>query len=110
MSDLERRAEARRAALAIRAAIADPKLAGERSVAHVKMSRPQRGLWLISWANFPGLVMDAGRGVYLHQLLPGWEYTVSEMRTEMLDDLDHFAETGEQPKVATTGNQGSLRL
>jgi hypothetical protein len=23
------------------------------------------------------------------------------MRSEMIDDLEHFAETGEQPKVAT---------
>lgn len=102
MSGLKSRSEARLAALAIRAAIADRSIAGERSVAHVLMSRPRRGVWLVTWSKLPGLVMDAGRKVYMHVLLPGWEYTIAEMRTELIDDLDHFALTGEQPKAATT--------
>lgn len=39
--------------------------------------------------------------IYTHALLPNWEYTISEMRTEMIDDLEHLAATGERPKVAT---------
>ena len=46
-------------------------------------------------------VRAGGRRVYVHALLPKWEYTVAEMRTEMLDDLEHLAATGEQPKAAT---------
>lgn len=101
MSGLKLRAEARTAALAIRAAIANRSNAGERSVAHIDMSRPRRGVWLVTWANLPGLCLDAGRRVYSHVLLPGWEYTVAEMKSELIEDLDHFALTGEQPKVAT---------
>lgn len=95
------REEAASAARAIRRAIADPKTAGERSTMHIDMSRPRRGVWLFTWANLPGLTLEAGRHLYSHTLLPGWEYTQAELRTEMLDDLEHFAETGELPKVAT---------
>lgn len=102
VADLKIRAEARTAALAIRAAIADRSLAGKRSVAHLLVARPRRGVWLVTWSKLPGLMLDAGRRVYWHTLLPAWEYTVAEMKTEMLDDLDHFALTGEQPKTATT--------
>ena len=65
------------------------------------MARPRRGVWLATWPNLPGLTLDCGRRVYTRTLLPKWEYTVAEMRTEMLDDLEYLAETGEQPKVAT---------
>lgn len=95
------RQEAASAARTIRRAIVDPSSAGERSAAHILMSRPRRGVWIFSWANVPGLTLEAGRHLYSHKLLPGWEYTPTEMRTEMLDDLERFAETGELPKVAT---------
>lgn len=65
------------------------------------MARPRRGVWLAMWSNLPGLALDCGRRCYSHSLLPGWEYTIAEMRTEMIDDLEHFARTGEQPKIAT---------
>jgi hypothetical protein len=94
-------ADASKAAAAIRAAIADPASAGERRTTHLLMARPRRGVWLAMWANLPGLVLDCGRRRYSHAMLPGWEYTVAEMRTEMIDDLEHFAKTGEQPKIAT---------
>ncbi len=84
---------------AIRAAIADPVKAGERGTVHVDFARPRRGVWLTTWAKLPGLFFDGK--AYTHSLLPGWQYTVSEMRGEMLDDLEHFARTGEQPKEAT---------
>jgi hypothetical protein len=95
------RSDAAKAAAAIRRAIANPASAGERSVIHLLMARPRRGVWLATWSNLPGLTLDSGRRVYAHALLPKWEYTVAEMRTEMIDDLEHFAATGEQPKVAT---------
>ena len=44
---------------------------------------------------------DLGTGAYTHVLLPGWQYTDAEMRTEMIEDLERFATTGEQPKVST---------
>lgn len=43
----------------------------------------------------------AGTRRYSHVLLPGWEHTPAELRTEMIVDLERFAETGELPKVAT---------
>lgn len=70
------------------------------------LARPRRGIWLVTWENLPGLMFDAGRRMYSHVLLPRWEYSVAEMRTEMLDDLDHFALTGEQPKTATNKGEG----
>lgn len=85
----------------IRAAIANPRTAGDRMTAHIDLSRPRRGVWLVMWSNLPGLTLDCGRRVYSHTLLPGWEYTPAELRTELIADLEHFAETGEQPKVAT---------
>lgn len=100
MSDLKLRAEARRSALAIRATLADRSLAGERRTAHLNLGR-RRGAWLVTWEKLPGLMLDAGRRMYSHILLPGWEYTVAEMKTEMIEDLDHFALTGERPKVST---------
>lgn len=92
---------AQEAARAIRASIKDPTSAGERRVAHILLSRPRRGLWMATWENLPGLTFDAGRRTYSHALLPTWEYTIAEMKTEMLDDLDKLAATGEQPKEAT---------
>lgn len=95
------RDDARAAARAIRGALADPASAGEPSAAHLLLARPRRGVWVRMWANLPGLTMNMTRKVYSHVLLPGWEYTVAEFRTEMIADLERFAETGEQPKVAT---------
>ena len=73
---------------------------------HVDLARPRRGVWLATWPNLPGLMLDLGKRTYTHELLPGWEYTPAEMRTEMVDDLERFAETGEQPKVATRVSNG----
>lgn len=95
------REAARSSAAAIRAAIANPSAAGEPRTAHVLLARPRRALWLTTWSGLPGLMLDAGRRVYLHKLLPGWEYTPAEMRSEMLEDLERFADTGEQPEAAT---------
>lgn len=68
---------------------------------HLDLARPRRGVWLAMWANLPGLMNDCGSLSWSHVLLPGWTYTLAEMRTEMLDDLEHFAVSGEQPKTAT---------
>ena len=89
------------AARTMRAWLADPALGGERSVAHLDLARPRRGVWLEMWSNLPGLTRDLGSHAWSHTLLPGWQYTDAEMRTEMIDDLEHFAATGEQPKAAT---------
>jgi len=95
------REAARAAAKAIRAALADPATAGERRVAHVLLARPRRGTWLTAWSNLPGLTLDRRGRSYTHALLPGWQYTPGEMKTEMIEDLERFAETGEQPKEST---------
>ena len=98
----EMRASAKQSATVIRTAIINPTWAGEPSVAHLRMSRPRRGVWLKTWSRLPGLVLDLGARTYTHELLPGWQYTPAEMKTEMIEDLEHFAATGEQPKVATS--------
>lgn len=101
MSNSAERTGAPTAVVAIRLALREPESAGERCVMHVDMARPRRGVWLATWPNLPGLILDLGRRTYTHTLLPGWEYNVQEMRTEMLEDLDKLATTGELPKVAT---------
>jgi len=97
------RPDAARAAEAIRKLLAEPGSAGREVTAHLLLGRPRRGAWWTSWANLPGFVQmrSAAGTVYRHQLLPNWEYTSAEMRTEMLEDLDRLALTGEQPKEAT---------
>lgn len=101
LGEAAEREKASAAAIAIRAAIADPSSAGEKSSAHILRSRPLGSSWLTMWSNLPGLMLDHRAREYTHTLLPGWSYTPAEMRTEMLDDLEHFAATGEQPKVVT---------
>lgn len=98
---LHSRADAHKSAAAIRAAIADPIAAGKRHHAHIYFDRKRGGTWIATWSNLPGLTMDVRHRSYTHTLLPGWEYTVAEMRTEMIEDLERCAETGELPKVAT---------
>jgi hypothetical protein len=93
--------QAKQSAMAIRRAIADPTSVGEPSVTHLLMARPRRGMWIKTWSNLPGLMLDAGTRSYTHTLLPGWQYTPREMKTEMVEDLERFADTGEQPKEAT---------
>lgn len=85
----------------MRACLADPTLAGERATAHLDLARPRRGVWIETWSKLPGLMRDCASGAYTHALLPGWQYTAAEMRTEMIEDLERYALTGEQPKVAT---------
>lgn len=95
------RLDAKVSADAIRASITDPTKAGERSVVHFLMARPRRGVWVATWSNLPGLMLHLDDRTYTHTLLPGWQYTPAEMKTEMLEDLEHFAVTGEQPKTVT---------
>lgn len=97
----QERAAAARSAAAIRLAIADPAAAGERVTAHLLLARPRRGLWLRTWSNLPGLTFHVTAGGYTHDLLPGWQYTGREVRTEMIADLEHLAATGERPTEAT---------
>lgn len=93
--------QAAEAARALRAIVADPATAGERTVAHFDLARPRRGVWVEMWSNLPGLMRDCRSGQYTHVLLPGWQYTAYEVRSEMIEDLEHLALTGEQPKTAT---------
>lgn len=86
---------------AMRTFLCDPTTAGERSVAHLDLARPRRGVWIEMWSNLPGLMRDCRTGSYTHALLPGWQYTEAEMRTELVEDLALFAATGAQPKEAT---------
>jgi hypothetical protein len=99
--DQDRREAARQAAIAIRRALTDPASAGEPMAVHLLLARPRRGTWMIGWANLPGFKLDRGAQRYYHTLLPGWQYTAEEMKTELIADLEHFAATGEQPKEAT---------
>ena len=94
------REQARVAAAALRAAIADPSSMGEHMVMHVDLGRPRRGEWREMWANLPGF-LRINRNRYRHALLPGWEYARDEIRTEMISDLEALAERGERPSAAT---------
>jgi hypothetical protein len=102
-TDDERR-QAGEAARAMRAAIANPNLVGAKSIVHVDLVRPRRGEWWETWSNLPGLVRVNGpRGHYWHTLLPGWTYARSEIRSEMIPDLEALAERGVRPTEATSG-------
>ena len=96
----EERRRAGEAARALRAAIADPSTMGERSVMHVDWCRPRRGEWHVTWANLPGFTRVDGR--YRHASLPGWEYARSEVRRELIPDLEALAEHGVRPTEATS--------
>lgn len=95
------REDAKKSAATIRAALVDPAAAGERGLIHIDMARPRRGIWLTTWRNIPGLTLDRSTNTYAHALLPGWLYTPAEMRCELIVDLEHFADTGNQPKEVT---------
>jgi hypothetical protein len=94
------RADAAAAADALKKAIADSSTMGVRSVAHIDLSRPRRGEWWETWANLPGFTRINGVR-YRHDLLPGWEYERSELRTELIPDLEALAEHGVLPTEAT---------
>ena len=96
----QERAEAAVAAAALRAAIADPSTMGERSVAHIDLSRPRRGEWWETWSNLPGFTRINGSR-FTHRLLPGWEYSRSEIKAEMIPDLEALALRGVRPTEAT---------
>ncbi|MFK5600203.1 hypothetical protein ACFZ8E_24870 [Methylobacterium sp. HMF5984] len=99
----EERQRAREAAVALRAAIADPSTMGARAVAHVDLVRPRRGEWWETWANLPGFARVNGRrGHYFHTCLPGWTYARSEIVAEMIPDLEALAEQGVRPTEATS--------
>lgn len=91
--------DASEAAKALRIVLADPAKAGQSTSMHLLLGRPRRGEWRVAWANLPGFSKIGN--AYRHILLPGWEYTYSELETEMIPDLEHLAATGQQPKVAT---------
>ena len=95
------REQAAAAADALRRTIVDPAAAGVHSVMHVDLCRPRRGVLLSSWSSLPGLIRERPRDVYTHALLPGWEYTRTEVRTEMIDDLEILALTGERPTASS---------
>lgn len=100
----EEREKARAAAAALRAAISDPLAIGEPATFHADLNRPRRGQWWTTWANIPGLtrIQCSRRGVsYSHACLPDWEYTLAEIKAEMIPDLEALAERGERPVAAT---------
>lgn len=96
----QERSDAAVAVAALRAACADPSTLGEKTVAHVSLSRPKRGEWWEMWASLPGLTRINGSR-FTHSLLPGWEYTRDEVRSEMIPDLEALALRGERPTEAT---------
>lgn len=109
---LPEREKARKAAAALRAALADPFARGESSTMHADLSRPRRGVWITTWSNLPGFVREqcSRSGLsYSHECLPGWSYQRSEIRSEMIPDLEALAERGERPTTATTPAPGQGR-
>lgn len=98
----EERGLARAAASALRTAIVDPSTMGPVRSMHIDYCRPRRGEWLTRWANLPGFVRVDGR-IFRHALLPGWDYARSEIRTELIPDLEALAERGVRPTEATRG-------
>lgn len=76
-----------------------PALMGERIAAHIDLARPRRAVWTVQWTGLPGF--SRWNNAFLHELLPGWEYTEAEILAEMVPDLERLAETGERPKAAT---------
>ena len=97
------RVAARAAADALRLAITDPTTMGAEAVVHLDLCRPRRAVWVHTWANLPRLTRThSGSGIaYTHDLLPGWEYARSEIRSEMIPDLEVLAEHGVWPTEAT---------
>lgn len=96
---LPEREAARKAATAMRKAIADPSTMGEASTLHIDYSRPRRTEWITTWANLPGLKRI--NGAYHHDCLPGWQYTRAEVLPELIPDLEALAELGIRPTQAT---------
>lgn len=94
------RAAAARAARVLRAAQATPSRRGEKSVVHIDLSRPRRGVWVATFANLPGYSIE--NGAHMHTLLPGWQYTEDEVWAEMIPDLEALAERGVRPTEATS--------
>ena len=94
------RAAAARAARVLRAAQADPSRRGEKSVVHIDLSRPRRGVWVATFANLPCYSIE--NGAHMHALLPGWQYTEDEVSLEMIPDLEALAERGVRPTEATS--------
>lgn len=98
------RADAAKAARALRAAIADPSTIGAKNVAHIDFSRPRRGVWIYTWTNLPGFSLCDG--FYHHTSLPGWQYARDEIKAELIPDLEALAERGVRPTEETT-NRGA---
>lgn len=96
----EERTQAAVAAAALLAAIADPSTMGERTVVHLDLVRPRRGEWWETWSNLPGFTRING-SLFTHSLLPGWEYTRAEIRSELIPDLEALATRGARPTEAT---------
>ncbi|MCJ2051668.1 hypothetical protein [Methylobacterium sp. J-070] len=86
---------------ALTAALADPTMMGQRSVAFLDFSNPRRGECHITWANLPGFFQVNDR--YSHACLPGWEYTKAEIAAEMIPDLQALAVHAVRPCLPTKG-------
>jgi hypothetical protein len=96
----EDRAQAAAAAQALRQAWSTMATTGEKITFHVDLARPRRGEWWTVWSGLPGFIHRHGRG-YTHVLLPGWVYSHSAIKSEMIPDLERLAATGERPTEAT---------
>ena len=53
---------------------------GKKTVVHIDLSRPRRGVWVATFANLPGYSIE--NGAHMHALLPGWQYTADEVWAE----------------------------
>ena len=95
----EERKAAAEAAKALRVAL-DGGEWGKPSTVHFSLSRPRRGVWMTTWANLPGFRRTGF--TYQHDLLPGWSYRQSEVKSEMIPDLEALAEHGVRPTEATS--------
>jgi hypothetical protein len=97
---MEERAAAARSARALRGVTERSEALGEPSVMHVDYSRQRRSEWIMTWANLPGFRRVNGH--FQHDLLPGWQYTRAEVRSELIPDLEALAERGVRPTEITS--------
>lgn len=96
---MQERAEAARAARALRAAIDDPSTMGAKQTMHVDYSR-RHAEWITTWTNLPGFTRV--NTAYHHACLPGWQYSRAEIVPEMIPDLELLAERGVRPTETTS--------
>ena len=101
---MEDRERAAAAAAILMTWIDDPRTRGTPQVIHLDFGRPRRGERHVTWPSAPGFAQV--NSAFLHELLPGWQYSRAEIVLEMIPDLLTLAERGVRPTVATSQPEG----